>query len=120
MSFNIFKALSLLDEGDTYFRIDTLTSCTKEVVDEICSNQPLVVSMVDTSHIINPKISKQVSYLEANSPIFIKRPFKDPGQRPPKPILLVEQPLDLELKPLLEFKVCFSGRRINLTSCHLI
>ena len=29
VSFNIFKALSLLDEGDTCFKIDTLTSCTK-------------------------------------------------------------------------------------------
>ena len=38
VSFNIFKALSLLDEGDTYFKMDILTSCTKEVAYGICSN----------------------------------------------------------------------------------
>ena len=57
--------------------------------------------MVDTSHTIDPKILKQVSYLEPNSPIFIKGPFQDLGQRPPKPIPLVEKPSNLKLKPLL-------------------
>ena len=66
--------------------------------------------MVDTSYTINPKILKQVSYLKANLPIFIKLPFEDLGQRPPKPIPSVEKPLDLELKPLLEhLKYAFLG-----------
>ena len=65
---------------------------------------------MDTSHTIDPEILEQVSYLEANSLIFIKRPFKELGQRPPKPIPLIEKPSDSELKPLpVHLKYAFLG-----------
>ena len=116
VSFNIFKVLSLLDEGDTCFRMDTLTSYTKEIVDEICSNQPLTVSMVDTSHSIDLEILEQVNYLKANSLIFIKRPFEDLGQRLPKLISFIEKPQDLELKPLpAQLKYAFLGEGSTLS-----
>ena len=66
--------------------------------------------MVDISHTSDPKSLEQVNYFEANSPIFIKIPFKTLGQRPPKPIPSVEKPLDLKLKPLLaHLKYAFLG-----------
>ena len=115
VSFNIFKALSLLDKGDTYFKMDTMTSYTRDVANEICFDQPLAVSMVDTSYTIDPEILEQVSYLEANLPIFIKRPFQDLGQRPPKPICLIEKPLDLELKSSpVHLKYAFLGEESTL------
>ena len=71
--------------------------------------------MVDTSHTIDLEILEQVSYLEANLPIFIKRPFEDLGLIPPKLIPSVEKPLDLKLKPLLaHLKYAFLGKGSTL------
>ena len=70
---------------------------------------------MDTSHTINPEILEQVSYLEANSPIFIKRPFEDLGERPPKPVPSIEKPPNLELKPLpAHLKYAFLGEESTL------
>ena len=91
VSFNIFKALSFPDEGDTCFRIDLVSSYTKEVINEIYFDKLLAISLMDTSHTINLKILEQVNYLKANSPIFIKRPFEDLGERPLKPIPSLEK-----------------------------
>ena len=39
--------------------MDTLTNFIKEVVDEICFDQLLAISMVDTSHTIDLEILEQ-------------------------------------------------------------
>ena len=55
------KALSLPNDDDTNFKMDTLTSCTKYVVHEICTNQSLEVGMVDALKSTNYKILEQIS-----------------------------------------------------------
>ena len=56
VSFNIFKALSLHDEENTYFKVDSVSKCTKDIVDEICIDQSLAMGMVDVSKFTNPKV----------------------------------------------------------------
>ena len=115
VSFNIFKALSFPDEGDTCYRVDTVTSCTKDVVNEICMDQPLAIGMVDVSKSTNPKVLEQIRYLEANSPIFIKKPFEDLGERLGKPVPSIEKAPILELKALpSHLKYAYLGENSTL------
>ena len=56
--------------------------------------------MIDALKSTIPKILEQISYHEANSLIFIKKPFENLGERPSKPTPSIEKPLVLELKTL--------------------
>ena len=53
ISFNIFKVLSFTNKGSSYFRINIVESCTKEIVLKICRDEPLVVGMVDALKFTN-------------------------------------------------------------------
>ena len=65
VSFNIFKAWSFPNEGDTCYRVDTLTSCTKDVVHKICMDQPSTIGMVDVSKSTNPEVHKEYWAIKA-------------------------------------------------------
>ena len=51
-------------------------------MDEICIDQPLAIKMIDISCFINLEVVEQISSLEANSLVFIKRLFEDLGEKP--------------------------------------
>ena len=56
--------------------------------------------MIDASKSTNLELLKQINYLEANSSVFIKKPFKDLGERLSKLIPSIEKSPVLELKTL--------------------
>ena len=49
VSFNIFKALSFIDESSSYFRLDAMESCIKEIILKIYTNEPPIIVMVDVT-----------------------------------------------------------------------
>ena len=56
VSFNTFKSLSFTNEGSSYFILDAVETCTKEVVPEICIDELLAVRMVDASKFTNLEV----------------------------------------------------------------
>ena len=68
---------------------------------EICTNEPLVVKMIDATNTIDLEMLDQISFMEANSPMFIKKAFEELRERPTRLVPSIEKPLVLELKNLL-------------------
>ena len=50
------KVLSLIDESSSYFKLDVMESCTKEVVLKICTDKPLTIGMVDILKFTNLEV----------------------------------------------------------------
>ena len=68
---------------------------------EICTNKPLAVKMIDAKNTIDLEMLKQISFVEANSPRFVKKAFEELRERLTRPVPSIEKPLVLELKNLL-------------------
>ena len=61
----------------------------------ICFSQPFATNIGDSSLLINPKVYDKITFLEANSLVFIKNPYEELKGKSNKPLPSIEKLLVL-------------------------